>query len=103
MASSVSTVCLWVLLIWYSYITSCDSSSTPRAVTHPVLNATSNFNPTAGFYSFSCNADTYLLRLNSFSSIWALMNVFVVLVSTVVFMTYLCFTKFVHTLIYQQK
>ncbi|AIA62090.1 orf53 [Alcelaphine gammaherpesvirus 2] len=102
MALSVSKVCLGVLLIWHFYITFCDSVSTPP-VTHPLVNATAGSNPTAGFYSFSCNADTYLLRLNSFSSIWALINVFVVLVSTVVFMTYLCFTKFVDTLIYQQK
>ncbi|AIB03208.1 ORF53 [Bovine gammaherpesvirus 6] len=54
----------------------------------------------ANFYKYSCNADTYPLKLTSFSSIWALVNVLVVVISTVIYMMYHCFNKFVNTLIY---
>lgn len=50
------------------------------------------------FYSFDCNADTYAPNLSSFSTIWALLNVLVVIISFIVYLMYLCFNKFVDTM-----
>lgn len=51
-----------------------------------------------GFYSYDCNADTYAPNLSSFSTIWALLNVLVVIISSIVYLMYLCFNKFVDTM-----
>lgn len=54
----------------------------------------------AGFYDYECNADTYDISLTSFSSIWALINVLLVIVASVLYMIYMCFSRFVNTMIY---
>lgn len=46
------------------------------------------------FYNYSCNANTFNPSFSSFSSIWAMLNAMVVLVTTVVYLMYLCFNKF---------
>lgn len=50
------------------------------------------------FYSYECNADTYAPNLSSFSTIWALLNVLVIIISFIVYLMYLCFNKFVDTM-----
>lgn len=50
--------------------------------------------PGDDFYNYSCNANTFNPSFSSFSSIWALLNAMIVLVTTVVYLMYLCFNKF---------
>lgn len=52
----------------------------------------------SSFYSYECNADTYTPNLSSFSTIWALLNVLVIIISSIVYLMYLCFNKFVDTM-----
>ncbi|ALE14767.1 ORF53 [Felid gammaherpesvirus 1] len=53
---------------------------------------------TPSFYDYSCNSDTYTLELTSFSSIWAIINMVVILISTIIYLIYICFNKFVNTM-----
>ncbi|AGY30735.1 ORF53 [Retroperitoneal fibromatosis-associated herpesvirus] len=48
-----------------------------------------------GFYDSDCTADAFSPTLTSFSSIWALVNVLIVLIATFFYLVYLCFFKFV--------
>ncbi|QDQ69260.1 envelope glycoprotein N [Colobine gammaherpesvirus 1] len=65
-----------------------------RAVT-----PTSTTPTTPGFYDTSCTAETFSPTLSSFSSIWALINAFIVLVATFFYLVYLCFFKFVDEMV----
>lgn len=47
------------------------------------------------FYKFDCSADTFEISLTSFASIWAIINVVVVFIASIIFIMYACFTKFV--------
>ncbi|AMA67409.1 envelope glycoprotein N [Vespertilionid gammaherpesvirus 1] len=57
--------------------------------------ATSNSN---NFYDFSCNADTYTPTWTSFATIWTLINVFVISISCIVYLMFMCFSKFVNAM-----
>lgn len=51
--------------------------------------------PSTLFYKFDCSADTFEISLTSFASIWAIINVVVVFIASIIFIMYACFTKFV--------
>ncbi|AAX58089.1 ORF53 [Ovine gammaherpesvirus 2] len=102
MALARAKLSIFLLGTWQLFVTCLVNANLTTPSRHvPILNETGLMSSNVDFYSYSCNADTFVLRLNSFSSVWALINVFVVLISAVVYMTYVCFTKFVNTLIYQ--
>ncbi|AJE29700.1 ORF53 [macacine gammaherpesvirus 12] len=52
---------------------------------------------TPSFYDYDCSADTYQPMLSSFSSIWAVINSVLVAIATFLYLTYMCFFKFVET------
>lgn len=51
------------------------------------------------FYSYQCNADTFSPSLTSFASIWALLTLVLVIVASAIYLMYVCFNKFVNTLL----
>nr|AIX09917.1 envelope glycoprotein N [Homo sapiens]AKZ18152.1 envelope glycoprotein N [Human betaherpesvirus 6A]ARK01229.1 U46 [Human betaherpesvirus 6]AIX09927.1 envelope glycoprotein N [Homo sapiens]AIX09928.1 envelope glycoprotein N [Homo sapiens] len=46
------------------------------------------------FYSSECHSHTYEIVLNSFSSIWLLINLFLLLCSFAIFLKYWCYKTF---------
>ncbi len=51
------------------------------------------------FYSYTCNADTFSPSLTSFASIWALLTLVLVIIASAIYLMYVCFNKFVNTLL----
>ncbi|BBB06505.1 glycoprotein N [Rhinolophus gammaherpesvirus 1] len=74
------------------------SSTATAAATTAVTSTASNDSTTVDFYSFTCNADTYALQLNSVSTIWTLIDVLIISVACSIYLMYMCFNKFVNTM-----
>nr|WIV69360.1 hypothetical protein [Bovine gammaherpesvirus 4] len=51
------------------------------------------------FHQYNCTADRFPPTLLSFSSIWAILNVLIVLLATILYCLYTCFYKFVHDMV----
>ncbi|ATA58283.1 UL73 viral envelope glycoprotein [Eptesicus fuscus gammaherpesvirus] len=85
-------------------LVACNSTS-PTTVARPVapLGAPAKATPKGAFenfYDYSCTADTYEMSFSSFSSVWAFLNVAIILIATVLFLVYMCFNKFVDTVVH---
>ncbi|AJG42979.1 hypothetical protein KM481_gp49 [Harp seal herpesvirus] len=79
-------------------VTETASLSSTMTVTLVTTSNTTSTPALPSFYDYSCNADTYKIELTSFSSIWALLNVVIVLFTTILYLIYICFTRFVTTM-----
>ncbi|AAD21379.1 unknown [Macaca mulatta rhadinovirus 17577] len=91
--------CLYLCLPVCATVT---TSSTTGTGTPPVTtNPSAAPSVTPSFYDYDCSADTYQPVLSSFSSIWAVINSVLVAVATFLYLTYMCFFKFVETVAHE--
>nr|QRE02533.1 Envelope glycoprotein gN [Otarine gammaherpesvirus 4] len=89
------TVLVFVLELIAAYEAHSATMSTSTQLAMP-----SNGRDMGNFYNHSCNADVYAPSLWSFSTIWAILNVTLIMAATIVYLMYVCFSGFVKTMMY---